>query len=61
MKGLDVDFIGVYDITGNLLQVDIVNTNTLLINNLPAGVYLLKMEFDNKTVIKKFIVLNPRQ
>jgi hypothetical protein len=61
MKGLDVDFIGVYDITGNLLQVDIVNTNTLLINNLPAGVYLLKMEFDNKSVIKKFIVLNPRQ
>ena len=48
--------IEMFDLIGNLMTVDKLSNNRLDISGVPSGMYLVKLNFENKSVAKKIIV-----
>ena len=55
-EGILITFIELYDISGKKVNVNLSNENTINVNNLSDGVYLLNIYSEDGAVTKKLIV-----
>ena len=54
--GLEIKNISIYSINGQIVKPLSIDGNTLNISNLDIGIYFIKIDFGEMTLIKKFII-----